>query len=94
MNKYKYVKVVDNEIIPVYQVIVDKITAHVSHFEMFEDYFRAWKLSEKGKFVMENSLIDLEVVQDHNLSSWGTTVIIKAEFKEKKLAEYYLKWGN
>ena len=94
MNAYKYVKVVDNEIIPVYQIIVGKITEHVPNFETIENYFRAWKLSEKGKIVMENSLIDLEVVQDHNLSLFGTTVIIKAEFEEKKLAEYYLKWGN
>jgi hypothetical protein len=53
-----------------------------------------WQESEQGKFVMENSLSQPEWHRYNSMFDFGWTYAVMAELDSKKLAEFYLRWGN
>ena len=54
-----------------------------------------WQQTDPGKFVMENAIPDSpEWKRNVNPMTYGHTYLIIAEMETKKLAEYYLKWGQ
>jgi hypothetical protein len=53
-----------------------------------------WQQSSHGQWVMSNAV---ETPVWHRMAdpiNWGHQYIITATFTEKKLTEYYLRWGN
>lgn len=53
-----------------------------------------WQLTDQGKWVMENAV---EIPVWHrmaDIASFGHKYSITATFTEKKLTEYYLRFGN
>jgi len=53
-----------------------------------------WQSSESGKFVMEHAIDTPVWHRQADPVNWGHQYIIVAELEKKKLAEFYLKWGN
>lgn len=62
---------------------------------LFEDRFEKWKNSEHGKYVLENSK-NVTMISDYSYSKYKyqKQYAVTAEFEEKKLVEYYLKWSD
>ena len=53
-----------------------------------------WQQTPHGQWVMEHAV---ETPVWHRMGdpiNWGHKYIITATFTEKKLTEYYLRWGN
>jgi len=53
-----------------------------------------WQQTDAGKFVMDNAVIKPRWERIQNPMLWGWTYIILAELEEKKLTEFYLRWGK
>lgn len=53
-----------------------------------------WEHSDQGQWVMKNATEQPSWHRDHDLSSWGHLYRIMAKFTEKKLVEFYLKFGD
>ena len=53
-----------------------------------------WQESAPGKFVMEHAVETPVWHRQADPVNWGHQYIIVAELEKKKLAEFYLKWGN
>jgi hypothetical protein len=54
-----------------------------------------WQQTPHGKWVMENCCDDAPVWNRYlDPNSFGHKYMISAVFEEKKLTEYYLKFGN
>jgi hypothetical protein len=80
---------------------IHKIVVH--HFSMGDvedpDLYAAepmwnWEKSEQGQFVMKNSVDTPEWHRHLDHASYGYKYAITAELESKKLAEFYLRWGN
>lgn len=63
--------------------------------ESFEIKFKKWKNSEHGQYVLKNAQV-VNVISDFSYSNYKyqKQYAAVAEFEEKKLIEYYLKWGS
>lgn len=53
-----------------------------------------WEKSEQGQFVMKNAIDTPEWHRHIDHVSYGHRYAIVAELESKKLAEFYLRWGN
>lgn len=53
-----------------------------------------WQQSDAGKFVMENAIITPKWERFAEPRYFGWTYVIIAELEEKKLSEFYLRWGK
>jgi hypothetical protein len=53
-----------------------------------------WQQTDAGKFVMEHAVDQPEWHRHPDPMFMGYRYIIIAELESKKLAEYYLKWGD
>lgn len=53
-----------------------------------------WQQTEQGKFVMNNSADQPRWERVVDPMTYGWSYYIIAEMETKKLAEYYLKWGQ
>jgi hypothetical protein len=53
-----------------------------------------WQNSDQGKFVMENAVSQPEWHRYNSMFDFGLSYVIMAELDSKKLAEFYLRWGN
>ena len=60
---------------------------------MVADPIWKWQQTDQGKFVMENSVQTPRWLRAVDPSTYGYKYSILAEFDEKKLVEYYLRWG-
>lgn len=52
-----------------------------------------WQQTDQGKFVMENAVETPSWHRSLDPYTYGYNYAIIAEFDEKKLAEFYLRWG-
>lgn len=52
-----------------------------------------WQQTDQGKFVMENSIETPRWERKVDVRHYGWTYYIVARFEEKKLSEFYLRWG-
>jgi hypothetical protein len=53
-----------------------------------------WEKSEPGQFVMEHAIEQPIWRAQTDTYNYGYQCIIVAELEKKKLAEFYLKWGD
>jgi len=53
-----------------------------------------WQEGEAGKFVMEHAIEPPTWQRQTDPYNYGYQYVIVAELEKKKLAEFYLKWGN
>jgi hypothetical protein len=54
-----------------------------------------WQQSEAGKFVMEHAIDKPEWHRFMDYGSlYGYSYVVTAELEKKKLAEFYLRWGQ
>jgi hypothetical protein len=53
-----------------------------------------WEKSEQGQFVMKNAVDTPEWHRHIDHTTYGHRYAIVAELESKKLAEFYLRWGN
>ena len=53
-----------------------------------------WQESEQGKFVMKHAVDKPEWHRRLDAQHYGHEDAIVAELESKKLAEFYLRWGN
>lgn len=53
-----------------------------------------WQQTEQGKFIMENAVEQPEWHRHVDMMNYGHQYAIVAELEQKKLAEFYLKWGK
>lgn len=52
-----------------------------------------WQQTDKGKFIMEHGKdVNYRIGADYN--TYGYQCVIMCELEQKKLAEYYLRWGK
>jgi hypothetical protein len=92
MGAVRY-KIVDDEVIPIHKVIV-------ARFEIFrgsadQHYtIRAWFQSDPGKFVTKHAIEPPKVESVVSSITYDTNYYIIAELEEKRLSEFYLRWGK
>jgi hypothetical protein len=53
-----------------------------------------WQIGEAGKFVMDNAVDTPEWHRSLDPASSSWLVFVVAKLPEKKLTEFYLKWGT
>ena len=53
-----------------------------------------WRNTQQGTFIFEHSITNPEIVKYHDPVTYLVQVAVIAELEEKKLSEFYLKWGN
>lgn len=53
-----------------------------------------WEKSDQGQFVMKYAIDKPQWHRHIDHNTYGYQYAIVAELEKKKLAEYYLKWGN
>lgn len=53
-----------------------------------------WEHSDQGQFVMKNAVDKPEWHRQIDVMTMGYKYAIVAELEKKKLAEFYLRWGN
>ena len=53
-----------------------------------------WQQTDAGKFVMENAVDTPSYHQHLDVQTYGYQYAITAELEKKKLAEFYLRWGQ
>ena len=53
-----------------------------------------WQQTDAGKFVMENAVDTPSYHQQLDVQTYGYRYAITAELEKKKLAEFYLRWGQ
>lgn len=53
-----------------------------------------WEKSDAGQFVMKYAVDKPEWHRQIDVTSMGHKYAIVAELEKKKLAEFYLRWGN
>jgi hypothetical protein len=92
-----YKTVDDNGVI----VEIHKFVAHTFQINDAEDpdiaagsFLYNWEKSESGKFIMENAYETPSWHRQQSPEFYGWNYIIVVLMEEKKLSEYYLKWGN
>ena len=89
--------IVDNEVIVKKQIVVHTFTVgDVDDPDLYAaEPIYQWQQSEAGKWVMENCCDDAPIWHRHNdPASFGHRYTISATFAEKKLTEYYLRFGK
>ena len=93
--KYR-TQIVGERIEKIYTVVVHRFT--VTNSEDPEIYAAKpiieWEKSDPGMFVMENSVTQPAFHKSYDVMTFGYMYIITAELEEKKLSEFYLRWGN
>jgi len=78
--------------IVVFKMFIDDIT--ISQ-QSVRDKFNEWALSDLGKYVFEHSKnVDIKSDFSYSTYKYQKHFIAVAEFTEKNLINYYLKWGN
>jgi len=96
MGKVKYRLANDDRVEEIHTIVVHKI--NMGDVEdpdlMVAEPIYKWQQSDAGKFVMDNAVIVPKWERYLNDQYIGWTYAIIAELEAKKLAEYYLKWGN
>lgn len=53
-----------------------------------------WQQTEQGQFVMDNAMDKPEWLRQFDYQGIGWQYAIVAELDEKKLSEFYLRWGK
>ena len=89
-------QIVGDRIEKIYKVVVYRFT--VTNVEDPEIYaaepILEWEKSDPGMFVMENSVTQPAFNKNYDMMTFGYMYVITAELEEKKLSEFYLRWGN
>ena len=98
MGRIRYQLDADNDSVvhKIHEVIVHKIImGDVEDPDLFvAEPIYNWQQTDAGKFVMDNAVIVPKWERYQNPSLWGHTYVIIAELEEKKLTEFYLRWGK
>lgn len=86
----------NGKVIPIHKVVVHKF--NVSDCEDPVVYAASplyhWEKSDAGKFIMEHAESPPSWHQNPSVMTMGYEFAIVAEIAEKKLSEYYLKFGK
>jgi len=95
--RYQVAKDGDKEIVKeIHKVVVHRF--RLSDVEDPEIYAAGpiwnWQQSDAGKFVMENAIESPVYHQQIDYVHYGYQYAITAELEKKKLAEFYLRFGN
>lgn len=53
-----------------------------------------WKQTDQGKFVIDNTVKQCVIERHIDHFSFGYKIQVRAFLEKKKLAEYYLRWGQ
>lgn len=95
MDKIRYT-VEDNVVKEIHKVVVHKFS--LSDVDDPDVYAAGplfdWERSEAGQFVMANAITTPTFHKFMDYASYGYSYAITAELEKKKLAEFYLRWGN
>lgn len=89
-------QIYNNEIKKIHKVVVKKIRiGDVEDPELFiaEPIYK-WQQTDAGKFIMENAEQPPKWHGTIDTNYYGYVYLIVAELEEKKLSEFYLRWGN
>jgi hypothetical protein len=97
MDKVRYQLTKDNQVIEIHKRVFHKI--YMGDCEdpdlMVADPIWRWQQTDAGKFVMEHAVKESPTWHRHvDQMTYGYTYLIVAEMESKKLAEFYLKWGD
>lgn len=89
--------IVDNKVIMKKEIVVHTFTmGDVEDPDLYAaEPLYQWQKSPAGKWVMENCCDDAPIWHRHtDPTSFGYRYTVKATFEEKKLTEYYLRFGK
>jgi hypothetical protein len=97
MGKIRYQLADNNSVEEIHSVVVHKI--RMGDVEdpdlMVAEPIWKWQQTDAGKFVMKNAVPESPKWERYLTDQYiGWTYAIIAELEAKKLAEYFLKWGN
>ena len=89
--------IIDNKVVMKKEVIVHTFSlGDVDDPDLYAaEPLYQWQKSEAGSWVMENCCDDVPVWNRYaDPTSYGYKYIVKATFEEKKLTEFYLRFGK
>lgn len=89
-------KVVDGKVIPIHKVVVHRFNVGDCDDPVLyaASPLYHWEKSEAGQFIMEFAEAAPIWHQTHNVMTMGYEFAVVAEIEEKKLSEYYLRFGK
>jgi hypothetical protein len=96
MGRVRYNFSNNGKIETIHKVIVKKIRmGDVEDPDLFvADPIYKWQQTDAGRFIMENAEQAPEWHRTIDTNYYGYVYLITAELEEKKLSEFYLRWGN
>jgi len=93
MGKIRY-KTIDNRVVTYRKLIVYRTSADVDDITVPEIHIEPWLRTPEGKFISEHKISPLVVHKDIQFDSYTLQIAVEADLEEKRLSEYYLKFGK
>ena len=93
MAKIRY-QTIGDRVVTYRKLIVYRTTADVEDIIAPEIHIDPWLKTEAGKFISKHSTSPLIIHKDIQFDAYNLQIAVEAELEEKKLTEYYLKFGK
>ena len=93
MAKIRYQRIGDY-VVTYRKLIVYRAIADVDDITVPEIHIAPWLRTEAGRFIFEHTVTPLAVHKNIQFDSYQLQIAVEAELEEKRLSEYYLKFGK
>ena len=91
MGTVRY-KIIGDEVVAIHDVVVKKFSFSPDSID--SHLIRNWFQSDQGQFVVKHALGNPKVESIINSMKYDTDYYVIAELEEKRLSEFYLRWGK
>lgn len=92
MGAIRY-KLIDDEVVTIHKVLVARFETFSGSADQ-RHRIRDWFQSDQGKFVTKHAIEEPKIVSLVSPIHYDTNYYVTAELEEKRLSEFYLRWGN
>lgn len=93
MAKIRY-QTIDDRVVTYRKLIVYRTSADVEDITVPEIHLEPWLKTEAGRFIFEHTVTPLVIHKGIQFDSYELQIAVEAELEEKRLSEYYLKFGK
>jgi hypothetical protein len=87
-------KQIDNRVVTYYKKIVHRFFTELDLKVPLEQQIQEWTTTEAGRFIVENTVSPITIHKQTQFDLYELHVAIEAELEEKRLSEFYLKFGK
>lgn len=92
MGAIRY-KIIDDEVVTIHRVLVARFETFIGSAVRYDDV-REWFQSDPGQFVIRHALEQPKIESIVSPIHYVTNYYITADLEEKRLSEFYLRWGK